>query len=496
MPVGQLVNPSARRWLAVMSGLIAALLSTASAETLEEVIQLNGVYTLKSVSRPEGTIYMWGTAAGFSSVDWLDGASVATGWKGVEKTADQTFSWGTHDNCLTQVRNWNTAHPDKPRHVQPRVVGGRWCPDWFASAGVAMYETYDSYIESGKVFTCPVPYDNPEYLKQLRQLCQEIYRKYRNTPEVRLFHVTWSGGPWEEIFHPRNGATMPPNYTKAKFIQGHLDQLGIVIDELSMKGMPAEMSFSGIYPKSSDLNLTDTLRDRIVARLGKHSPYFYINSDGWGQGGDGIQRINQSHEPEISRLVGYVNIGAQALGDNYGTKPSRQGDWVNLVQLAKPYGIFYAEVYASDIIHLDTAHRIVQAFTQTQAQADSGLPGTVPGFLGFGPWLKQRSQQLYVRDGTLTRSVVLGSSPRQIFSIVTDATVPASTSLTVTARTRVGSGAWSAWMPAAQVLHLPAGTEAQVRAAFHTDDGYFSPQLRSMSVRTDAAARGNWKLFL
>ena len=87
---------------------------------------------------------------------------------------------------LTEVKKYNAAHPGAHRTLQIRVMGGRHCPKWFEAAGVSYYDT--THPEKGNWNTplrAPMPYDNPEFLKHLRDMYRALYDRYHDEPARR-----------------------------------------------------------------------------------------------------------------------------------------------------------------------------------------------------------------------------------------------------------------------------------------------------------------------
>ena len=208
----------------------------------------------------------------------------------------------------------------------------------------------------------PLPYDNPEFLKQLRQVYRAMFARYHDDPLVAVYHGTWSAGPWDEIFHPQSGEPLPPDYTPENFVRGMTEQLDVLIEEFCLKGKIAELPFSGKYPSKDRINITGPLTAHIVQRLGRRTPYLYIQSNGWGQTAAGQQTISWGHERDIADAHGQVNLAFQALGTNKGGGWFPQGDWMPLVELAMQYDASYVEIYPPDLMPVDTSHHIVEAF--------------------------------------------------------------------------------------------------------------------------------------
>ncbi|MCK4375585.1 MAG: hypothetical protein KAX19_09655, partial [Candidatus Brocadiae bacterium] len=326
----------------------------------------------------------------------------------------------------------------------------------------------------------PVPYDNPEFLRQLREVYRAMYERYADEPLVTVYHGTWSAGPWDEIYHPQAGEPLPAGYTPEKFIQGMIQQLDVLIEEFCLKGKVAELPYSGKYPPKDRIDITGPLTARIVERLGRRSPYIYIQSNGWGMTTSGRQTVSWGHERDINDARGQVNLALQALGTNAGGGWWPQGDWVNLVRLAQNYDVAYLELYPPDLAPLDAEHRIVEAFTQPAEAPPSGRTGTVPDFTGFKPWLRQRGRVLYVREGNIRRTFACGREPRSIGRLMIADDVPDATRVHYRARTRRTGGPWSAWKDRQQVGALPPGNEAEIEARLHTDDGYTTPRVTVM----------------
>ena len=448
---------------------------------IENLDSSNGSFTLKRGPNCEGIVYMWGghfeeSAKVFHETPWIDSATITRGWETAEPE-DQKFDFTIYDQVLAEVRKYNEEHPGANRTMHIRMVGGRYSPKWLEEKGVKFYDTTSS-VTGGKPIHIPTPYDNPEMMKQVRELYRATYEHFKDAPEVICYHGTWSGGPWEEIFHPREGETLPPNYTREKYMKGMVEQLDILIDEYCMNKKAAEISFSGLYPKKDEFDITGPLAMHMVRRLGKRSPYLYVNSDGWGYFGD-RHRVSAGHERDMFDILGLVNVSLQAYGDNYGTKPGRQGDWPTLVKIAQDYDASYLEIYASDAKNLDTKHRIVEAFEQTEEEASSGKPGAIPDFIGFRPWLKKRDLHLYDRDG-FVRQVIKTDKPMFLEKVELKADTPLGTYVIVKARTRNSGGEWTEWLDSWKSYQLPAGTEIEIEANLHTDDGYFTPTFHSM----------------
>jgi len=103
-----------------------------------------------------------------------------------------------------EVKRYNAARPGARRTLHVRVMGGVHCPPWFERAGVRYYDTAHAVGKSRLApIRVPIPYDNPEFLKQLREVYRAMHDRYRGEPLVTVYHGTWSAGPWDEIFHPQ-----------------------------------------------------------------------------------------------------------------------------------------------------------------------------------------------------------------------------------------------------------------------------------------------------
>jgi len=453
---------------------------------LDGAVEPNGVFTLAPGPKVEGVVFLQGghwsetDIKTFHEVEWVDAASVRLSWAEFER-ADQQFDWEPFDRMLAEVKKYNAAHASARRVLQIRVMGGRHCPGWFERAGVRYYDTTHPKPDNWAApLHAPLPYDNPEFLKQMRQMYRAMFERYQAEPLVMVYHGTWSAGPWDEIFHPLGSAPLPPGYTREKFVQGMLEQLDVLLEEFSLKGKVAELPFTGHFPDQSQLDLLEPLLQRVVNRLGRRSPYLYIQSNGWGlKEPERVSTIAWGHERDIQRCYGRVNLAFQALGSNAGKSWLPQGDWVSLIRLAERYEVAYTELYAPDFRPLDVPHRIVEAFTQAEAQATNSPPA-IPGFIGFRPWLQQQPRTLYVRDGVVVRAFRSADGARPMARLVTAASVPKECAVSFRARTRAGEGDWSGWAEASRVTELPPGVEVQIEARLHTDDGYFTPRIVEM----------------
>jgi len=345
----QIVNKLLMVWL-----VVALQTGMAAAEPKAE-----GVVLLQQGDWPADVV------ATFHNTPWLDAASIRLKWSELEPR-DQEFNWAPFDKLLAEVRKYNAAHPGARRTLHIRVMGGVHCPRWFEQAGVRFYDTtqashHGSAIRSTPIHI-PLPYDNPEFLKQLRQVYRAMFARYHDDPLVAVYHGTWSAGPWDEIFHPQSGEPLPPDYTPEKFVRGMTEQLDVLIEEFCLKGKIAELPFSGKYPSKDRINITGPLTAHIVQRLGRRTPYLYIQSNGWGQTAAGQQTISWGHERDIADARGQVNLAFQALGTNKGGGWFPQGDWMPLVELAMQYDASYVEIYPPDLMPVDTSHHIVEAF--------------------------------------------------------------------------------------------------------------------------------------
>ena len=351
----------------------------------ENVIETDGDYTLAPGPNIEGVVYLHAAAwpenvvQTFHAVPWIDAASIRLMWAEVEP-ADQQFNWTALDRVLAEVKKYNATHAGSTRYLQIRIMAGNKYPKWFEKAGVETYVTL--HAADRPQIRVPMPFDNPHYLKQLREIYRAMYEKYKDEPLVKVYHGTWTGALWAEIFHPQGKAPLPPGYTREKFIKGMIDQVDILLDEFAEKGKVCEVPFSGKYPPTQQIDLTGPVTARIVERFGRHCPLVYISNNGWGQTTKGTQTPSWGHEDALNAAAGQVNLVFQALGTNVQKGGwMAQGDWIPLVRMLQKYDAAYAEVYSPDFMPLDTAHHIVEAFNQEPPSAD--------GFLGFRPWLKK-----------------------------------------------------------------------------------------------------------
>jgi hypothetical protein len=468
--------------VAAVLGLARSGAAAAQEAASENIAAAGGGWTLAPGPKVEGVVLLQGglwkpdVIRAFHETPWLDAASVRMEWRDLEPR-DQEFNWSAPDRILEEVRRFNAAHPAAPRVMHVRVMGGVWCPKWFEAAGVRYYDTTHP---TGKTATSPLhipmPYDNPEYLKQLRQVYRAMAERYGGEPLVAVYHGTWSAGPWDEIFHPQGSAPLPPGYTPEKFVRGMVEQLDVLIDEFCLKGKVAELPYSGKYPPKERIDLTGALTARIVGRLGKRSPYIYIQSNGWGLMDRGVQTVSWGHERDIRDAFGQVNLALQALGTNAGGGWLPQGDWVGLAEIAEKFDASYLEIYPPDLLPIDAAHHIVEAFTHggPGAAPAAGLPA---GFRGFRPWLAKRGRVLYVREGVLRQAFASGKGSARLADMAVRAETPAETRIACRARTRTAGGAWSEWQDAARAADLPAGDEVLVEVQLHTDDGLATPRV-------------------
>lgn len=462
-----------------------------AAEPIEmnNVAEKNGRYLLAAGPNVEGVVLLrqgrWpaDTIEAFHNVPWIDAASIRIRWAELEPS-DEHFDWSAFDRVLAEVKRYNADHPGSRRTLHIRVMGGVHCPAWFEAAGVKLYDTLDPLGGNRRMkpIRIPVPYDNPEFLRQLRQVYRAMFERYREEPLVTVYHGTWSAGPWDEIFHPQYRAPLPPGYAPAKFVEGMIGQLDVLIDEFSMKGKVAELPYSGKYPPKSQIDITGPLNDRIVERLGLRSPFLYVQSNGWGMTSKGVQTVSWGHEPDIQQTRGRVNLAFQALGTNAGGGWLPQGDWVGLVDIARQFDVAYVELYPPDFTPLDTRHRMVLAFTQGDEMGGGANQDAPAGFVGFRRWLKDRRRVLYVREGTIRQIFPLSEKGRPVDHVAVDAVVPAETRLEVRLRTRTPGLPWSDWLDVSRAKESPPGSEAQVEVLLHTDDGYRTPEVGGIRV--------------
>ncbi len=478
--------------------LIAGALSTAlpaqerpaadETTVLRNVCEQDGAYTLAPGPNVEGVALVhqgqWPPEVirTFHEVAWLDAASIRLRWAELEPR-DQQFDWTPFDRVLREVKKYNAAHPGSQRTLHIRVMGGVHSPRWLERAGVKYYDTtHRTGRSSAAPLHIPVPYDTPEFLHQLREVYRAMYERYWDEPLVTVYHGTWSAGPWDEIFHPQGPAPLPPDYSSERFVRGMIEQLDVLIDEFCLKGKVAELPYSGKYPPKSAINITGPLTDRIVERLGRRSPFLYIQTNGWGMTNRGVQTVSWGHERDVNDAFGSVNLALQALGTNAGGGWFPQGDWIPLVELARQYEVAYVELYPPDFQPLDTEHHIVEAFTYGGDSSPS-TADVPPGFLGFRPWLEQRGRVLFVREGTILRTFQAGGRPRRVGHVAVAASTPDDTSITTRVRTRRSGEMWSDWGDESALADLPAGDEAQVEVTLHTDDGYLTPRVTDVRLR-------------
>ena len=457
------------------------------ATVVHNVREQDGAYTLAPGPNVEGVVLVrqghWPpqVVRTFHEVAWLDAASIRLRWAELEPR-DQQFDWRPFDRVLREVKKYNATHPGARRTLHIRVMGGVHSPRWLERVGVKYYDTtHRTGRSSAAPLHAPVPYDNPEFLKQLREVYRAMYERHRDEPLVTVYHGTWSAGPWDEIFHPQRPAPLPPGYSPERFVRGMVEQLDVLIDEFCLKGKVAELPYSGKYPPKGAINVTGPLTDRIVERLGRRSPFLYIQSNGWGKTNRGVHTVSWGHERDVDDAFGSVNLALQALGTNAGGGWFPQGDWIPLVELARQYEVAYVELYPPDFQPLDTKHQIVEAFTHG-GDASPSNADVPPGFLGFRPWLAKRRRVLYVREGTILRTFRAGDQPRRVGEVSVTASRPDDTSITTRVRTRRSGQTWSDWRSTPELPDLPAGDEAQVEVTLHTDDGYLTPRVTEIRL--------------
>ena len=477
-PLRHMVNPSKIRpflfWLhygpinrplVLAFALVAATTCRSTADTVVNLAEHNGTWTLAAAPNVEGVVLLqqgnWPQAVveTFHAVPWLDAASIRLKWSELEP-ADQVFNWTPFDNLLAEVKKYNAAHPDACRTLHLRVMGGMHCPRWLEQSGVRFYDTTHRIGKNRSApLHIPLPYDNPEYIKQLRQVYRAMFDRYQHETLVTVYHGTWSAGPWDEIFHPQGNEPLPPDYTPEKFVRGMTEQLDVLIEEICLKNKVAELPYSGKYPPKDRIDITGPLTARIVERLGRHTPYLYLQSNGWGQTSAGQQTVSWGHERDITDAHGKINLALQALGTNKGGGWMPQGDWLQLIAVAKHFDVAYTEIYPPDLMPLDTQHHMVEAFA------------------GFKQWLKQRNRTLYVREGTWRRIFTSAGAPRHLERLEISAETLPNTSVAGRMRIRPADGAWGAWQATVRADELPAGNDIEVEMTLHTDDGCVTPQL-------------------
>lgn len=460
----------------------------ASPVTLTNVQRIGEDYVLAAGPNVEGVVLLkqgrWSPEElrAFRDVPWLDAASVRVRWADLE-LQDQQFDFTLAEQLLAEVKRYNETHPGARRTLHLRVMGGVHVPRWFEKVGVRFYDTQDAIRGvPSRAIRVPIPYDNPAYLRQLREVYRAMYDRFHAEPLVAVYHGTWSAGPWDEIFHPQGSAALPPGYTPQKFVRGMCEQLDVLIEEFCLRGCVAELPYSGKYPAKDQIDITGSLTARIVERLGKRSPFLYIQSNGWGQTNSGKQTISWGHERDIQDAFGQVNLAFQALGTNAGKGWMPQGDWVALVELAQRHEAAYVEIYPPDLLPLDTQHRILEAFNFPGPPGLMSADSLPAGFVGFRSWLRQRTRVLYPREGTITQRFRRQGPPVSVAWFAIQASTPEGTSVAAVARVRLGAEHWSAWHDADHVGELPPATEAEVQATLHTDDGYVSPRVRQVSL--------------
>ncbi len=471
---------------AIIAGIVCSINLPGRAATMNDTPTSASVITLPHGPNIDGIVLVQQSAwpqdviDAFHRTPWLDAASIRMPWRELEPE-DQKFDWSAIDQVLAEVKKWNAAHVDQPaRTMHIRVMAGIFSPSWFNDAGVKMYETHH-YLGPTRRKTplvIPLPYDNPEFMKQLREVYRAMREHYENEPLITMYHGTWSAGPWDEIFHPMDDQPYPPDYSKEKFVQGMLEQLDILIEEFALKGKVCELPYSGKYPSRSQIDITGPLTRRINERLGKRSPFLYIQSNGWGANKAGVSEPTMGHLDDFLDAYGKVNLALQAVGTNAGGGWWPQGDWIKNVETLQKYDIAYAEIYPPDIMPLDEKNHITEAFTHEPGDGDS--------FIGFRPWIKQRRRMMYVRDAAFTRTFATDGEARKLAQLWVAESVPADTSTSYRLRMSNGNGDWSQWVRRSEIDQLPEGKQLEVEVTLHTDDGHQTPVV--------AEIRPSWKM--
>lgn len=416
---------------------------------------VEGVVLLQQSAWPQDVIDI------FHANDFIDAASIRMPWRELEPS-DEKFDWTAMDAVLDEVKKWNQTHPERtPRTMHIRVMAGVFSPEWMEKSGVKFYETHHLLGPTKKKTSLHIPmaYDNPEFIKQLREVYRAMYERYKDEPLVTVYHGTWSAGPWDEIFHPMGDQPYPKDYSKQKFVAGMVEQLDILIEEFALKSKVCELPYSGKYPSKDFIDITGPLTQRAVERLGKRSPFLFIQSNGWGESREGVPMPTMGHLEDLMEAYGEVNLTFQAVGTNAGAGWWPQGNFERLNDPLKRYEATYVELYPPDF-----APELNEKF------------GLEKGMKAFQAYLKERNRTLYVRDGQFTQSFN-SSSPQKVGSIWFAHVSPEQTSIKYEARMEGENGQWSEWIEASRCFELPAGTTLEVRATLHTDDGYVTPRV-------------------
>ena len=461
----------------ILSSLLVCLtLSSAAQSPVSSNVSITseGV-TLAAGPNIDGITYLHGAKLGekeikaFHEIPYIDSLSVRQTWAAIEPE-DQKFDFSGYDAALDEVKKYNSAHPDSPRTLQIRAMGGRNCPRWMEQAGVKYYDTTDLMGPQRKVtpMRLPQPFDNPEFIKQQHELYAAMREHFANEPLVTVFHGTWSAGPWAELFYPQadNNQPQPPGATREKVAQGFIEQVDAVIDEFSMHGKVGELPLSGKYPQHEELPIARPCIDHVVERLGRRSPLFYFNTNGWGITTQKVQTISWGHEADVNYAYGKINLCFQALGTNTGGGWG-QGDWLPLIQMAKQYDTGYLEIYTPDFMADETDTHFKPAITD------------------YREYIQRRHRTLYLREGVLVKTFTT-EKPLKIERIMKADAIPAGTGISYQIRVKQ-SGEWGEWKALEEFASLPECTAAQIEARLHTDDGYITPKIATLAVDSGTA---------
>ena len=166
----------------------------AAGPNVEGVVFLRQVYS-REESWPEPVL------EAFRSVDWIDAASVRVRWdkSGTEGSRIRLarVSTGYWPRCGSTTKRIQVPGG----RCTSGVMGGEHVPGWFEEAGVKRYDTLDPRRPRGKLsyrpIRIPTPFDNPEFLRQLRQVYVAMRERYGDEPLVdRLSRdvVGWAVG--------------------------------------------------------------------------------------------------------------------------------------------------------------------------------------------------------------------------------------------------------------------------------------------------------------
>lgn len=222
-----------------------------------------------------------------------------------------------------------------------RFMAGRYTPERLYEAGcrALVVDGNGSFNDRpGAAMKVPVPFNEDgspnviferEYEKAVAKLAG-----WCRANGVRLLHLPWYGGLWDEVYHSREIRALP-GYSYANWLEAHRRLLDLGLSQAG-PSLAVEFPFSGHGPTA---DTGSELAAQVIARIGAVDDRFIFQANGWGPLGRWGSPDPEMEELKNRAFAFPVYRALQMI------QPDDYPDWAGIYRRLHETSALYAEVY-------------------------------------------------------------------------------------------------------------------------------------------------------